>query len=544
MVTRLILLFSAFAGSVIAQAPGFSTLNPGVPVKQEIRAGEVHRHYLQAPTGAFVRGTVRQDGIAVNVRGLFPDGTKIRSFAGPPTGTKNFRFVIENPGTYVLEITGQPGFATAGSYVLTLDQVQPLEERLSIKIPERYFSPRIQALEKDVLAGNKDALNQFWNRVSRDGTPMVEPLAGDTGGLLVTFLWRATFPISNVLVFWNPYATEHPEDFRMSRLRDTDVWYKTIRMPMGARFVYQLSANDTLTRSPNAQRFATAQADPLNPRRRPADPNITKYEAVSLAELPGASPQLWVERRADLPSGQLHQHRMVGQNLGNERAITVYAPPGFQKQGTPYPLLVLFDADTYQTDVPAPTILDNLIGEKKIAPTVAVLVNYPASGGREAELFGNLDFADFVSKELVPWMAREYNVATEPQRNVIGGLSAGGFAAAFIGLHHPEHFGNVLSQSGAFWWAPDLDKGAERNALAREYASSPRRNLRFFLEAGVFENDISGVGGQILEHNRHLRDVLRAKGYEVHYQEFPGGHDRLTWRGSLAEGLLSLVGVR
>ena len=33
-----------------------------------------------------------------------------------------------------------------------------------------------------------------------------------------------------------------------------------------------------------------------------------------------------------------------------------------------------------------------------------------------------------------------------------------------------------------------------------------------------------------------------AKGYDVHYHEFPGGHDRLTWRGSLADGLLSLIG--
>jgi enterochelin esterase family protein len=61
------------------------------------------------------------------------------------------------------------------------------------------------------------------------------------------------------------------------------------------------------------------------------------------------------------------------------------------------------------------------------------------------------------------------------------------------------------------------------------------------LEAGTFENDITGSGGQILEASRHLRDVLRAKGYEVHYQEFAGGHDYLSWRGSLAEGLLSLI---
>ena len=45
-----------------------------------------------------------------------------------------------------------------------------------------------------------------------------------------------------------------------------------------------------------------------------------------------------------------------------------------------------------------------------------------------------------------------------------------------------------------------------------------------------------------LESNRHMRDVLLAKGYEVHYREFIGGHDYLSWRGLLADGLIALIG--
>ena len=540
MVRLVLLLLAAWAG---ASAQEVNRLKVGVPIERHVTVGEVHRYTIEAPTGAFVRGAVRQVGIPVSVKGLFPDGSKIRMFDGPPTGLKNFRFVVESQGAYTLEITGVQGSANAGSYTLTIEQVQLIEDRLSIKVPERHLSPRVQALEKALLAGDQSALGTFWDQVKREGTPLVEPLSDDSGYVLVTFLWRATFDIRSVLVLWNPYATEHPEDFAMSRLRDTDVWHKTIRLPKGSRFLYQLSPNDTLTRAPNAQRYATAQADPLNPRRRPNDSRITKYEVSSIAELPGASPQPWSERKPGVPSGQVHQHRMPSAILGNERGIAVYTPFGFQKQGDRYPLLLLFDADTYQGDVPAPLILDNLIAEKRIRPTVAVLVNYP-SGARDTELFGNPAFSEFVVKELVPWMEKEYHVSIEPRSNVIGGLSAGGFAAAQIALRHPELFGNVLSQSGAFWWAPNLEKGAERNVLARDYASQPRRELRFFLEAGLFENDVSGVGGQILEHNRHLRDVLRAKGYEVRYQEFPGGHDRLHWRGSLADGLLSLIGTR
>ncbi len=62
------------------------------------------------------------------------------------------------------------------------------------------------------------------------------------------------------------------------------------------------------------------------------------------------------------------------------------------------------------------------------------------------------------------------------------------------------------------------------------------------MDAGSDEIDLWGYGRSILVTNRHLRDVLLAKGYEVHYQEFAGGHDYLSWRGTLADGLILLIG--
>ena len=41
--------------------------------------------------------------------------------------------------------------------------------------------------------------------------------------------------------------------------------------------------------------------------------------------------------------------------------------------------------------------------------------------------------------------------------------------------------------------------------------------------------------------NRHLRDVLRAREYDVAYREFNGGHDYACWRGGLADGLANLL---
>jgi enterochelin esterase-like enzyme len=32
--------------------------------------------------------------------------------------------------------------------------------------------------------------------------------------------------------------------------------------------------------------------------------------------------------------------------------------------------------------------------------------------------------------------------------------------------------------------------------------------------------------------------------YVVHYQQFVGGHDGLSWRGTLADGLIALLGSK
>ena len=41
--------------------------------------------------------------------------------------------------------------------------------------------------------------------------------------------------------------------------------------------------------------------------------------------------------------------------------------------------------------------------------------------------------------------------------------------------------------------------------------------------------------------NRHFRDVLIAKGYDVTFRETGGAHESLHWRATLADGLMTLL---
>ena len=151
----------------------------------------------------------------------------------------------------------------------------------------------------------------------------------------------------------------------------------------------------------------------------------------------------------------------------------------------------------------------------------------------------------FLTEELLPWVRGRYRVTDDPARTVVGGASFGGLAAAYAALERPDVFGNVLSQSGSYWWSPPGDAGCEW--LTRRYAERPRAPLRFSLEVGLLEDRFARPAGCLgdpgqLRANRRLRAVLRAKGYPVRYAEFCGGHHFLCWRGTLADGLLALLG--
>ncbi len=133
----------------------------------------------------------------------------------------------------------------------------------------------------------------------------------------------------------------------------------------------------------------------------------------------------------------------------------------------------------------------------------------------------------------------------------------GGLMACYMGLRYSRVFGNVLSQSGSLGSAAETVRNAEKGlsglelGLAESYSEEPdwlieqfaragRLPLRFYIEAQRY--DVGLYGADILAASRHMRDVLRLKGYRVTHLEFDGGHDGYTQRGTVAGGLMALLG--
>ena len=396
-------------------------------------------------------------------------------------------------------------------------------------------SPRLNSLEKELKTGNRAALESFWHEAIGKGAPLVEPIQGDAQNILVTFLWRSKDEARIVLM------SEFGHNVRsrlLTRLLDTDIWYKTYRMRNDGRFLYQFSVNDPdFPFEGNAEtKYPTnSQPDPLNPHRWGS--------THSLVELPAAPPLTWSARQPDVPKGVVGQIKpdFKSSILNNERRIFIYKPPGFTSDGEPYPLVVV--GTTYISTIPLPVMLDNLQAKGLISPTVVVFIDYP-QGARDRELSCDPKYGDFLAKELVPSIRERLHATSDPSRTIIGGASISGFSAACVAFQHPEVFGNVLSQSGSFWWSPTGE--VEDQWLLRQFAVSPNLPIRFYLSVGLLESGYAFRDGLIsmLHANRHLRDVLQAKGYAVEYREVNGGHDPYNWQATLPDGLITLIGKK
>jgi len=404
-------------------------------------------------------------------------------------------------------------------------------------------SPRLSGLKKEIQGGNRQALEQFWQAVTTQGAPLVEPIIGDDRHVLLTFLWRAKEETRNVLVAGGVAGYDFSEN-QMSRLLDTDLWYRTYQVRNDARFSYNLSLNDSLVPFDKIdmtdqkivmQRISTFKTDPLNSK------TYLGLPPSSLVELAEAPPQPWIKRSPTVPAGKIEEKRITSAILGNERKAWVYTPPGYKTDAEPYALMVLLDGVAYTLLVPTPVILDNLLNKNLIPPMVAVVLDNPTPTSRNDEMPCNPRFADFLAKEVVPWVRENYHITKDASKTIIGGSSYGGLAATFAGFYHPESFGNVISQSASFWWKPKGD--VEHEWLTRQFVSSPKLPVRFYLDVGLMESGPTpDKGPNMVIVNRHMRDVLQAKGYFVHYREFNGGHEYLNWRGTLADALLALVG--
>ncbi len=269
--------------------------------------------------------------------------------------------------------------------------------------------------------------------------------------------------------------------------------------------------------------------------------------ALGLLALAVAAPAAPAPRppRAAAVAGRVESFVLFDSTYQRPRRLWVYTPPGYDaKRATPYPLIVAFDGAAYVEELPLPHVLDSLLAAGRAPAFVAVLVDDSTGAARLADLANAPRMVELLARQIVPWVRGRRHVTSDPARTIVTGSSAGGLAAGFVAFSRPDLFGNVWSQSGAFWRGADSSNGAPWEWLTHGIQTAPRRPVRFVLEVGSRETirTLGGAGPVFIEAHRRFRDALAAKGYEVTCTEIPGGvHSPEVWRTRLAGGIVTLA---
>lgn len=514
-------------GSCAAQAEPLVVSDQQV-VQSQLQ-GMAQQVQLQVPAGAVVQLRFAGAGLHLDLRDA--QGQHIRRLAEDGRGvqTAMWRSLgAQQEQLWVVPAEKNLAAAPFSLQVLNTWQVQGAEQPKPEDTP---MGPRLKKLQQALVQGQ--STDAFWQQVQQQGSPLVEPWEG--GQLLVTFLWRDQGN-HNVRLFGSPSGDHNP----LRKLGGSDVWWTSVVMDPRARLSYALAPDVPKVANAAQQRrmiLATLQRDPLNPHTFPAQlatQAVDRFQGRSVLQLPQAPKQPWVQARSDVPQGTLTRHVVRSQILGNDRDVWTYVPAGAEPQN----LLVLFDAHAFVHDVPTPRILDNLMADGLLPNTAAVIVGNASPEARGQELPPNPKFAQFMAEELMPWV-REQGLAQMARHTVVAGSSYGGLVSSYLGLMHPELFGNVLSMSGSYWWAP---QGEPAGWMQRAWQTlpSPMPHVRFYIDAGTFEKGRGGREG-ILETSRALGDILRERGLQVTQREWVSGHDYVQWQASLGCGLVALL---
>lgn len=347
--------------------------------------------------------------------------------------------------------------------------------------------------------------NSVIQRALKSGNPVI-----DTDRAI--FIWEGESApyLTSDLNHWD----EHPRPFKRVSPRlvpdsAKSIWTCTLTFPRDAYVEYAFY--DPVTQ----KNFL----DPLN--RKSVSNGLGGRN--NFFYMPETMSSPFVMRRADVPVGALTSHRVETGLLRDdyERTIYLYRPP---VKG-PVPLLVAYDGQEFMQRAKLPTIVDNLIADRRIQP---IAMAFLPNGGRwrNVEYLCSDATLNWVEQVILPLAREQLNlldVDSQPGSYGVLGASAGAVMSLYTGLRMPDVFGNVLSQSGVA--SIDGRDLATVDLINHRHA----REIQIWMDAGKLEF--------LLEDNRRMHALLQENGYDVTYREFSGGHNFTAWRNDIWRGL-------
>ena len=269
---------------------------------------------LDLEPGTYLAGQA-QDGAKTLILDLIDkDGRLLRRVISPENDRKTFNLLVPEKGAFLSarSSSGTTDFTIAVTQNVLPSATPPAET------PPPLLSPRLSALAGALADG--DTTETFWAAIAAEGTPLVEP--GPDGQFIVTFLYRGAR--TGVRILGAPSSDHDP----MLRLAQSDVWYRSYRLPADTRLSYRLAPDVPKVPGSFWQKrtaiLATAQTDPFN--KHPWPTRCCRHLQQEIGSGTAPSARTAVCRRApgyqQRPGRTVHLYQRTPRQLSNDYSLT------------------------------------------------------------------------------------------------------------------------------------------------------------------------------------------------------------------------------
>ena len=264
--------------------------------------------------------------------------------------------------------------------------------------------------------------------------------------------------------------------------------------------------------------------------------------------------------RAGGATGDLRIHEFPSRVFRNTRYLRIWLPPGYDDAGNAgrhFPVLYLndgqnlFESSTafagveWQVDETA----DRLIREGAVPPMIFVGMDntgkerireympYRSMHPRMLRVQGRY-YPDFLTKEVMPFVERNYRIATGPENTGLGGSSLGALIALYTAVARPGMIGRLLLESPSLW--------ASGRQLVKESRSVRIWPERMFLAVGSSEAGSAERSRTVVDDVRELAAIMRravlSEGRLRLVVKDGAGHNEAAWAERFPEALRFLYG--
>jgi enterochelin esterase-like enzyme len=218
--------------------------------------------------------------------------------------------------------------------------------------------------------------------------------------------------------------------------------------------------------------------------------------------------------------------------------LAVYLPPGYRRGNRRYPVVYFLHG--------LPASSSAFRGADFIARALAVsgrrAIIVAPQGARDNDTdpeyldWGNgRNWETAITRDVIGYVDSHLRTIPKRSARAIVGLSAGGYGAVILALHHLSSFSVVESWSGYFHptdpaGVKSLDLGspsANRNASAHSFVRGLRRG--FARRPTFFAFYVGSEDARFRDENREFDRELSAARVPHVFRVYPGGHEQSVW---------------